>query len=382
MSELIAWHYALEEPVKLRWMDGCIVRMDPAPHFPPRTLWVAPPLIDLQINGFAGVDFQSDGVTVADLEKAVSALHAAGCARFFLTLISDEWQNLISRLRRLRELRKKSPLLTSAIAGWHIEGPFLSAEPGFRGAHPPEVMCDPTADHLKELRQAGGDERLMITLAPERLDAVAMISMARELGMIVSLGHSNAPRKRLLQAQKAGATAFTHLGNGCPRELDRADNVLWRVFETPGLKVSLIPDAIHVSPPLFRLIHKTLPEDSIFYVSDAMAAAGAGPGRYRIGRLELEVGDDEIVRLPDSGNYAGSALQPIDGIFRAAEMLRCNWREVWPRFSHTPASVAGLQSGLTVGAPADFCLLEVTEENVLEELHLYINGEIIAQKST
>jgi N-acetylglucosamine-6-phosphate deacetylase len=129
---------------------------------------------------------------------------------------------------------------------------------------------------------------------------------------------------------------------------------------------------------LFRLVHKALPPDSIFYVSDAMAAAGAGPGRYRIGRLELEVGEDEIVRLPGSGNYAGSALRPIDGIFRAAEMLRCNWREVWPRFSHTPAAVAGLPCSLAVGGPADFCVLEVTEENVLEELHLYVNGELLA----
>jgi N-acetylglucosamine-6-phosphate deacetylase len=378
VSELIAWHYAREEPVKLRWVDGQIVRIDPAPHFPPRTLWVAPPLLDLQVNGFAGVDFQDDAVSLADLEKAVHQLRAAACARFFLTLISDDWPVLMARLRRLRELRKKSVLLTEAIAGWHVEGPFLSAEPGFRGAHPPEVMCDPTTAHLKELRQAGGDERLMITVAPERLDAIAMISMARELGITVSLGHTNAPRKRLLQAQKAGATAFTHLGNGCPRELDRADNVLWRVFETPGLKVSLIPDAIHVAPALFRLIHKTLPEDSIFYVSDAMAAAAAGPGRYRIGRLEVEVGDDEIVRLPGSGNYAGSALRPIDGVFRAAEMLHCNWREVWPRFSHTPAAVSGLPCGLTAGGPADFCVLEVTEENVLDEIRLYINGEIVA----
>jgi len=282
---------------------------------------------------------------------------------------------MISRLRRLRELRRKSPLLTQAIAGWHVEGPFLSAEPGFRGAHPPEVMCDPTPDHLKELRRTAGDERLMITVAPERLESVAMIALARELGMIVSLGHTNAPRKRLLQAQKAGAVAFTHLGNGCPRELDRADNILWRVFETPGLKVSLIPDTVHVSPPLFRLVHKTLEEGAIFYVSDAMAAAGARPGRYRIGRLEVEVGEDEIVRLPGTGNYAGSSLRPIDGIFRAAEMLRRSWREVWPRYSHVPAEVAGMPCSLAVGGPADFCVLEVTEENVFEEVTLYLDGE-------
>jgi N-acetylglucosamine-6-phosphate deacetylase len=196
--------------------------------------------------------------------------------------------------------------------------------------------------------------------------------------MIVSLGHTNAPRKRLLQAQKAGATAFTHLGNGCPKDLDRADNILWRVFETPGLKVSLIPDAIHVSGALFRLIHRTLPADSIFYVSDAMSAAGAGPGRYKLGRLELEVGEDQIVRLPGSANYAGSALQPLDGIFRAAEMLQCNWREVWPGFSHIPAALAGLPCGIDIGSPADFCVLEVTEENFFEDLHLYLDGEIVS----
>ena len=378
MSEIIAWHYALEQPVRLRWQDGHIARMDPAPHFPARTLWIAPPLLDLQVNGYAGVDFQSDDVSLTDLETAVRGLHAAGCARFFATLITDRWPQMMARLRRLRGLRRQSPLLTEAIAGWHIEGPFLSAEPGFRGAHPPEAMCDPTSKHLKELRQVAGDERVMITVAPERLEAVAMIAAARELGITVSLGHTNAPRKRLLQAQKAGATAFTHLGNGCPREIDRADNILWRVFETPGLKVSVIPDGIHVTAPLFRLIHKVLPADSIFYVSDAMSAAGAGPGSFRLGRLELEVGEDEIVRLPGSANYAGSALRPIDGVFRAAEMLKCNWRAVWPCFSHVPASVAGMPSGLAVGAPADFCVLEVTEENVLDEIRLYVNGEQIA----
>jgi N-acetylglucosamine-6-phosphate deacetylase len=375
MSEVIARHYTSGDPVRLSWEGGRITRIDPVSQTPPHNLWIAPPLFDLQVNGFAGVDFQNDDVSLSGLEPAVRALHAAGCGRFFLTLISDDWPRLTARLRRLRELRAKSALLTKAIAGWHIEGPFLSAEPGFRGAHPAEVMCDPTPEHLRELRAVAGDERLMITLAPERLEAVAIIPLARELGIIVSLGHTNAPRKRLIQAQKAGATAFTHLGNGCPRDLDRADNILWRVFETPNLKVSLIPDAIHVSPSLFRIIHKLLDRESIFYVCDAMAAADAPSGRYRIGRVEVEVGEDEIVRLPGSTNYAGSALRPIDGVLRAAEMLRCTWRDVWPRYSHVPASLVGLPSGLAVGAPADFCVLNITEENALEDLHLYLDGK-------
>jgi N-acetylglucosamine-6-phosphate deacetylase len=169
--------------------------------------------------------------------------------------------------------------------------------------------------------------------------------------------------------------AFTHLGNGCPRDLSRHDNILWRLFEIDGLKVSLIPDGIHVSPALFRLIHRELGGDSIFYVSDAMAAAGAAPGRYKLGRLDLEVGEDQIVRLPGQANFAGSALRPIDGIFRTAEMLNCAWQEVWPRFSERPAKLMGLDCGLKVGASADFCLMEVTPENQLIDLKVFAHGE-------
>jgi N-acetylglucosamine-6-phosphate deacetylase len=141
----------------------------------------------------------------------------------------------------------------------------------------------------------------------------------------------------LQRAVRAGATGFTHLGNACPRELDRHDNILWRVFETPELLVSLIPDGIHVAPPLFRLAHRVLDEQSIYYTTDAMSAAGAPPGRYPLGRLELEVGADQIVRQPGKSNFAGSAVKPIDGVFRAAEMLGQSWRDVWKRFSERPA---------------------------------------------
>src|SRR5437016_8639160 len=116
--------------------------------------------------------------------------------------------------------------------------------------------------------------------------------MAVARGMKISLGHTNAPSDILREAIRLGATAFTHLGNGCPRELDRHDNILWRVLETPGLMVSLIPDRIHVSAPLFRLVHRVLDVDSIYYITDAMWAAGAAPGRYRIGKMEVEVGVD------------------------------------------------------------------------------------------
>src|SRR5262245_18933294 len=108
-------------------------------------------------------------------------------------------------------------------------------------------MIDPTSAHLRQLRDAAGQDPLLLTLAPERANALPLIREAVALGMRVSLGHTNAPVAMLEEAVRLGATALTHLGNGCPRDLDRHDNILWRVFEIPGLPVSLIPDGIHVS---------------------------------------------------------------------------------------------------------------------------------------
>src|SRR6202008_524727 len=144
----------------------------------------------------------------------------------------------------------------------------------------PALMRDPAPEHILELRTITGDDPLLLTLAPERAGALPASELAVSRGIKVSLGHSNASAEILEQAVDAGATGFTHLGNGCPRDLDRHDNILWRIFERPELTVSLIPDKIHVSPALFRLVHRTM--DKIFYTTDAMSAAGAGPGKYKL----------------------------------------------------------------------------------------------------
>ena len=377
-GEIHARQYSTGEPIRLRWKDGKIVAIERAEASAPNNLWVAPGLVDLQINGFAGVDFQRDNLSQVELEGAVRGLLQAGCTRFLLTLITDKWEKMLARLQHYRKLRTQSPFLRSAIAGWHVEGPFLSDKPGFAGAHDASVMIDPTPEHMHELRKFAGDDLVLLTLAPERLEAIAAIALATSLGIKVSLGHTNAPHKRLLQAIKAGAVGFTHLGNGCPRELDRHDNILWRMFDAPGLRVSVIPDGFHVSAPLFRLIHRVLGANSIYYTTDAMAAAGASPGRYTIGRLEVDVAEDGIVRQPGSPLFAGSALEPVQGVFRAAEMLDCPWQESWSRLSDAPAELMGLDTGLKVGQQATFCVLQATPENWLQSLKVYVDGEVAA----
>ena len=228
-------------------------------------------------------------------------------------------------------------------------------------------MFNATEAHIAQLREATGTDPLLLTVSPERPGAIAAIAAAVAAGIKVSLGHTNAPAEILQEAVKTGATGFTHLANGCPRELDRHDNIIWRVLETTGLTISLIPDGIHVSPALFRLIHRSLGSEAIYYTSDAMAAAGAPPGKHKLGKLELEVGVDQVVRQSGKPLFAGSALRPVEGVFRAAEMLRSSWQESWKRFSEIPARLVGLRAGLTVGDPSHLCALTFSEDRKLLE---------------
>ena len=383
-GEICGRHYATGDLVRVAWENGKFSAIEKAESRQSGgadadrhagDVWIAPGLFDVQVNGYGGIDFQKDGLTTGDLVSAARQLRNAGCTRFLLTLITDEWSRLVERLKHLRELREQSAELQSSIAGWHIEGPFLSTEPGFHGAHDPSLMCDPTPERVRELRWITGDDPLLLTLSPERPGAIEAIELAVSRGIKISLGHTNASWEVLQQAIRAGATSFTHLANGCPRELDRHDNILWRVFETPDLMVGLIPDGIHVSPALFRIVERNLTWNWIYYVSDAMSAAGMPPGLYGLGKLELEVGQDQVVRQPGKPLFAGSALRPIDGIFRAAKMLDCSWQEVWDRFSKTPAKMMGLKSQMTVGERADFCMLKVRGENELLELRTHAAGQ-------
>ena len=355
--------------VRLTCTDGKIKSLESLAAAAAGLPVLLPPLVDIQINGFAGVDFQNDTCTRADVERAANGLAGAACSRFLLTLITDRWDRMLARLKNFRALRAASPLLTHRIAGWHMEGPFMSPTQGFHGAHPPEFMVAPTAERLRELKAVAGSDPVLITLAPEYAEAPAAIRRARELGFRVWLGHTDATAEQLAAAVAAGAEGYTHLGNGCPPQWHRHDNIAFRVLDDPALRVSIIPDRIHVSPMLFRLFHRALDEARICYTTDAISAGGAGPGIYPLAGMKVEVGADGIVRQPGKANYAGSSLAPLEGVRRAAEMLRRKPQSVWDFFSTQPAKFMGLPPSLVAGAPADFCLLRETSTGTRIEIH-------------
>ncbi len=370
MTTCDAVDYRTGEAVRLTCADGKITSLAPLGGVAPDGLPVLlPPLVDIQVNGFAGVDFQNDTGTRADLEKAANGLATAACSRFLLTLITDRWDRMLARLKHFRALRAESPLLTRRIAGWHLEGPFMSATPGFHGAHPPEFMVAPTPARLREIKAVTGDDPVLLTIAAEWPETPEAIRCARELGFHVWLGHTDATVEQLSAAVAAGAEGYTHLGNGCPPLLHRHDNIVFRVLDEAGLCASIIPDRIHVSPLLFRLFHRALDPARICYTTDAISAGGAGPGIFPLANMQVEVGADGIVRQPGKANYAGSSLAPLEGVRRAAEMLRRTPQSVWDFFSTQPAKFIGLPPALVAGAPADFCLLAKQGKSTRVEIH-------------
>jgi N-acetylglucosamine-6-phosphate deacetylase len=371
-QSICAWNLDAPQPqaVRVTWQDGVISEFKADVDERP-TAWIGPGLCDIQVNGYAGIDFQRDTATGDDLHGVVEKLRLAACTQILATMITDEWSALTNRFRRMRKLRDASPVLRAAIPGWHIEGPFMSGEPGYKGAHNAAFMLDPTPEKIRELREIAGNDPLMLTMAPERNGSIEAIKFATSLGIRISCGHSNASAETFAAAVKAGATMYTHLGNGCPQQLDRHDNILWRVIDQPGLTAGIIPDMIHVAPAPFRILNRLL-ADRCYLTTDCMSAAGGPPGRYTIGPTELEVGADKIVRQPGKTNFAGSALTPLEGVVRAQTMAP--FARAWHLFSTRPRNLMGIPAGFAQGTEATFCVVE--RSNGAEgSLTVYVRGE-------
>lgn len=295
-------------------------------------------LFDIQVNGFAGVDFQR-GPGLADVRRACEQLAARGVGRILATFITDTSDALARKLEAFEGFRRSDPLVGRVIAGYHLEGPYLSAEPGYRGAHPADRMKDPDPAEFARWQQAAGGTIRLVTLAPERRHAAEFIAHATRSGVRVSLGHTNATEHQIDEAIRAGATLCTHLGNGCPGELPRHDNIIQRLLARDELTACLIPDGVHLPPFVLRNLFRAKPAGKVLLTTDAMAAAGAPPGRYSLGHLEMEVGADRIVRMPGATNLAGSALTLDEGVANAAR-----WLGLTPAAAHHLASAIPAQA--------------------------------------
>jgi len=252
-------------------------------------------MIDLQINGFAGIDFNQPD---ADIAAACDAY--VGVDRLLPTVITGSEEHMAACLRNIAACEHPK------IAGIHIEGPFLNPTDGFIGAHPREHAGPADLERMKRLLDAADGRTRIVTLAPEMDPGAKLTRFLVEQGIVVSAGHCDPDFEQLAGAIDAGLSMFTHLGNGCPNQLHRHDNIIQRVLSwSDELVISLIADGAHL--PWFVLANflEQIPAANVVIVSDAIAAAGLGTGTYTLGGQSVVVGDDLVPRRLAEDGRAG-----------------------------------------------------------------------------
>ncbi len=266
--------------------------------------------VDLQVNGYAGVDFNSDALTLDELRSACLRLRQDKVAGVLATIITADIEQMEARLRRIVAIRERDPLIREVIWGLHIEGPFISPQPGYVGAHPAQHVQPADLTLMLRLLDAASGLTRIVTLAPEfDRDLQVTQALIRE-NIVVSAGHCNPSMEQLRAAIDVGLSMFTHLGNGCAKVIDRHDNVIQRVLSlSDELWITFIADGVHIPFYVLRNYLRIVGLERAIIVTDATAAAGMSVGRISIGNLLAEVGADGVPRLVADPQYlAGSAL--------------------------------------------------------------------------
>ncbi len=269
--------------------------------------------VDLQVNGYVGVDFNDPHTSVAAIQKAAEAMASDGVAVALPTVITASIESMVTCIGNVRRAIESLPNVAAIFRGIHVEGPFLSPEPGFIGAHPIRHASPQDLNKLDSICEAGGGLVRLLTLAPEVDVGGRLTKHCLERGITVSAGHTDANLDQLDACIAAGLRLFTHLGNGCPRLMDRHDNIIYRALSrSASLNFTLIADGFHIPKLLFQNLLNWLPHDRLAVVSDAISAAGLGPGTFQLGERTVNIGIDRAARDPSGEHFVGSASSMRD----------------------------------------------------------------------
>lgn len=265
-------------------------------------------LFDLQVNGYAGVDFNDPAITAAALDSALDAMLASGVTQCLPTLITAHPHELRERFLALDAAVAASQLGPRMVPGYHLEGPFLNAGDGFAGCHPPEAMSDPDIGLVDRLEAGLSRPILLVTLAPERAGATGFIAGLTQRGKVGAMAHSSAGFADVTAAADAGMTLSTHLGNGLPQHLPKLENALLAQLAEPRLTACLIADGHHMSPAALAALIRLKGPDNCILVTDAVLGAAAPLGVYRFAGMAVERTAAGAMVQPGRANLAGSAL--------------------------------------------------------------------------
>jgi N-acetylglucosamine-6-phosphate deacetylase len=326
-----------------------------------------PGFVDLQCNGFKGVDFNHPDDTAEVCAIAIRAIWETGVAHVFPTLITASRDWLRENIEQLNEGLDGDADVRRTVPGYHLEGPFISSVDGARGAHPSEDVSPISLKLWRDLQRMAGGRIRIVTLAPELRGACAFIAGLRKDNILPALGHTLANHAQIAAACDAGALMATHLGNGCPQTVHRHNNPIFAHLGEPRLAASLIADGVHLPREVLRALSAALGSRAVL-VTDAMSAAGAPPGKYSIGKLIIEVGRDGIVRQPGSPNLAGSALTLNAAIANHARIAGLPLADSWDAASLRPWSLLK-RAGIVKSPAPDSTVITTEGMEILATLH-------------
>lgn len=374
MSQRLARDLADGKPVRVSWSTDILDSVEPAGaaapggaaakdansargrpnasgYDEPSDLFVAPGLIDVQINGFAGVNYGDPNLTVDQVRTVDQKLAAVGVTHYLPTLITDSVERMAAAVGRIRNAAA-DPELRAGIVGIHLEGPYLSSVDGPRGAHPLEHTKDPDWEEFSRIQESAGGLVKLVTLAPERNGALRFIEQAVKAGIRISIGHTAASRQQILDAISAGASLSTHLGNAAHDQLQRHHNYIYDQLADDRLYASIIVDGHHLPPHLVKIFWRVKGPERTILTSDAVQYAGLPPGVYDGGYRKFEVRADGFIGVLGEPRLAGSGLMLIRGVENLvsfagatlADAVRCA-TEIPARFLGIDDKIGQLRKG-------------------------------------
>jgi N-acetylglucosamine-6-phosphate deacetylase len=368
-------HYITGRPVSLYIIGDTIagIREIKTLQRGSENIIIAPGLIDNQINGYAGVDFSGKDLSSSGVLEATKAIMKDGVTSFIPTLITNSHEKLLSNFSILKE-SCRNEVINSCVPGFHLEGPYISPEEGFRGCHSAKYIRKPSWDEFMKYQEAAGGMIIQVTLAPEVEGAQEFIKECRTEGIIAGIGHSNASAEDISKAVENGAGISTHLGNGCANMIHRHNNPIWPQLSEDRLFASIIADGNHLLPEEIRVFIKAKGEENIILTSDVVYLTGMIPGRYEFSGIPVILKENGML-MTEFDCLAGASFPLIKGVENVMSMAGMNLAGAIRLASENVARFYGLHDRgmLKEGMKADIILFEL-EEDKINLKRTYKNG--------
>ncbi|NGP45619.1 amidohydrolase family protein [Bacillaceae bacterium SIJ1] len=349
-------HYATGEQIAVTFNGSQISDIQPLSKRKSDLPFIAPGLVDLQINGYQGHDFNTWPITQETVKKVTHLLWEEGVTSYFPTIITNHDKAIENTVEVISKACENDRFVEACVAGIHLEGPFISPEDGPRGAHSHSYVKAPDWALFQQWQEAANGMIKIITMSPEWPGSVDFITKCAEHGVVVSIGHTAATPEQIQEAVEAGATMSTHLGNGAHLMLPRHPNYLWEQLAEDNLSACLIADGFHL-PESFLTVALRTKKAQAMLVSDAVYLSGLKPGDYEthIGGKVVLTPEGKLHMKENPKLLAGSVRMLKDGIAHLANRGLCTVQEAWDMASIRPASFmkAPMMEGLKEGAKAD-----------------------------